>query len=62
MSVFGELAPVEVGARKVHDLAIAALWREKHDTVTIAKHLALPESIVANRLAAIRDKRIAGTR
>lgn len=71
MSVFGELPvyipPVQakafadaVKARALagmcaRDGAIDALWSLKLDTRDIAARLMLPESVVANRLAAIRD-------
>lgn len=71
MSIFGELPvwipPAEkkafadaVRARALaglceRDGAIAALWSLGLDTFDIAKKLMFRESLVANRLAAIRD-------
>lgn len=40
-----------------HDGVIEASWRLRNDTATTARMLGLRESVVANRLAAIRDGR-----
>lgn len=43
------------GDEIAYDGVISALWREKLDTNQIARHLRVRESLVANRLAALRD-------
>lgn len=43
------------GDEIAYDGVISALWREKMDTNQIARHLRVRESLVANRLAALRD-------
>jgi predicted transcriptional regulator len=40
----------------IHDGVILALWRERMDTLDIAKKLNLRESQVANRLARLREQ------
>lgn len=43
------------GDEIAYDGVISALWRKKLDTNQIARHLRVRESLVANRLAALRD-------
>lgn len=39
----------------IRDMGIRTLWREGLNTLEIAEKLSWPESLIANRLAAIRD-------
>jgi hypothetical protein len=43
------------GDEIAYDGVISALWREKMNTHSIGRALRVPESLVANRLAALRD-------
>lgn len=47
--------PAEQELSIVHDGLILALWKEKFDTLDIAKKLNLRESQVANRLLQLRE-------
>lgn len=69
MSIFGTLTlpgPVKlktplqtVAVAALRDASIIAMWCQKVDTYDISRKLMLRQSLVANRLAAIRDGRAA---
>jgi hypothetical protein len=63
-NIFGDLSPrpilklvpeVKQFNYSGRDFTIESLWKLKRDTLFIAERMGLPESTVANRLAAIRD-------
>lgn len=68
MNIFGDLTPYAGKDKSSHpfagdrldsgiarDIAIRSLWTLHVDTFDIAKKLHLPQALVANRLAVMRD-------
>jgi hypothetical protein len=50
------LNQVEYFVSRQQDCMIMPLWRQGYDSLVIAQTLALPEYVIANRLAEMRER------